>query len=291
MRFAAEGLAQRLPGHGWRFVDTLLGEEAYSESYEFRIVIECDALRSPHFKADLEQFGQIRRAHERIRKVASSTTIDGARFAFEPAAAFSICASMAATPVLISSKTRAYCSSLSAPVRSLSERLPKRDRSSIFTTRRQPCDPLLGALVDQLETDVALLQKSGLFGHGNNHRLERVNVVRARKIGCRHGRKAIKSGAVPPQRDTDRLGFVEVTQAAPTSAAAHPAGLPPLAAKRFGAVRVRAASAGPLSRQRRGALLARIYVRIDYARQGGIEVRQAQIRCRLDASGRVRAVT
>ncbi len=59
------------------------------------------------------------------------------------------------------------------------------------------------------------------------------------------------------------------------------------AARPLGAVSVRAASAGPLSRQRRGALTAPIQVRIDYARQGRIEVRQARIRCRLDAAGRV----
>lgn len=63
------------------------------------------------------------------------------------------------------------------------------------------------------------------------------------------------------------------------------------AAEQFGAVRVRAISAGPLSRQRRGVLAAPIQVRIDYARRGGIEVRQARIRCRLDAAGRVVAVT
>lgn len=66
MRFAAEGLAQRLPGHGWRFVDTLVGEEAYRESYEFRAIVECSALRTPNFKVDKDIAGQIRRAHERI---------------------------------------------------------------------------------------------------------------------------------------------------------------------------------------------------------------------------------
>lgn len=77
MRFAAEGLAHRLPGHGWRFVDTLVGEQAYDESYEFRMVIECAALRSSAFKLDLEQFAQIRRAHERIRSVAATAAFDG----------------------------------------------------------------------------------------------------------------------------------------------------------------------------------------------------------------------
>jgi hypothetical protein len=59
------------------------------------------------------------------------------------------------------------------------------------------------------------------------------------------------------------------------------------AAAPLGAVSVRVASAGPLSRQRRGALTAPINVRIDYERQGGIDVRQARIRCHLDVAGRV----
>lgn len=63
------------------------------------------------------------------------------------------------------------------------------------------------------------------------------------------------------------------------------------AAKPLGAVRVHAASAGTLRRHRRGALTAPIEVRIDYARQGGIEVRQARVGCRLDAAGQVVAVT
>ncbi|WP_157020252.1 GntR family transcriptional regulator [Mesorhizobium xinjiangense] len=68
LRFAAEGLVQRLPGHGWRFVDTLVGEEAFRESYEFRMVVECAALRSPNFKANPAQLTPIRRAHERVLK-------------------------------------------------------------------------------------------------------------------------------------------------------------------------------------------------------------------------------
>ncbi|WP_052017395.1 GntR family transcriptional regulator [Nitratireductor aquibiodomus] len=52
MRFAAEGLVQRLPGHGWRFIDTLLDDDAYVESYEFRIAVECAALTSSGYKVD-----------------------------------------------------------------------------------------------------------------------------------------------------------------------------------------------------------------------------------------------
>ncbi|TIS95368.1 MAG: hypothetical protein E5W87_32150, partial [Mesorhizobium sp.] len=61
------------------------------------------------------------------------------------------------------------------------------------------------------------------------------------------------------------------------------------AATPLGAVRVHAVSAGAL-RQRRGALTAPIEVRIDYARQGGIEVRRAQVGCRVDTAGRVTAI-
>jgi len=66
LRFAAEGLVQRLPGHGWRFADSLVGEDAYRESYEFRIAVECAALKSAGFKADPAQLMPIRRAHERV---------------------------------------------------------------------------------------------------------------------------------------------------------------------------------------------------------------------------------
>ncbi|OAP36737.1 helicase [Sinorhizobium glycinis] len=63
------------------------------------------------------------------------------------------------------------------------------------------------------------------------------------------------------------------------------------AASPLGAVRVSAASAGPLLRHRSGALTAPLAVRIDYAVQGDIQARQARIRCRLDPSGRVVAVS
>ena len=58
------------------------------------------------------------------------------------------------------------------------------------------------------------------------------------------------------------------------------------AAMPYGVVRVDAASSGPLRRQRHGTL-APLRVRIQYARQGGVEVRQARVSCRLDAAGGV----
>jgi DNA-binding GntR family transcriptional regulator len=69
LRFAAEGLAQRLPGHGWRFAESLVGDDAQRESYEFRIAVECAALRSLTFRADPLQLAPVRRAHERILSI------------------------------------------------------------------------------------------------------------------------------------------------------------------------------------------------------------------------------
>jgi DNA-binding GntR family transcriptional regulator len=74
LRFAAEGLAQRLPGHGWRFVDTLVDEDAYRESYEFRMIVECAALRSPRFHIEPLQLLPIRSAHRRILADGGRTT-------------------------------------------------------------------------------------------------------------------------------------------------------------------------------------------------------------------------
>ena len=59
------------------------------------------------------------------------------------------------------------------------------------------------------------------------------------------------------------------------------------AATPFGMVRVGAKSAGTLRRLSQGAVSAPIQVRIHYARQGGTEIRQARIKCQLDATGRV----
>ena len=66
MRFAAEGLAQRQPGHGWRFTDSLDNAKVLQESYEFRIAVECAGLRSSRFTADPAQMSAIRRMHERV---------------------------------------------------------------------------------------------------------------------------------------------------------------------------------------------------------------------------------
>lgn len=66
MRLASEGLAERLRGHGWRFVETLDTDTAIAESYRFRIAVECAGLRQPGYAIDPPKMAQLRRAHERI---------------------------------------------------------------------------------------------------------------------------------------------------------------------------------------------------------------------------------
>lgn len=63
------------------------------------------------------------------------------------------------------------------------------------------------------------------------------------------------------------------------------------AASPFGVVSIYATSAGSVRRLSRGAVSAPIAVRIHYKRQGGAEIRQARIRCHLDATGKVIRLT
>ena len=52
-------------------------------------------------------------------------------------------------------------------------------------------------------------------------------------------------------------------------------------------VRVEAVPAGSVGKHRKGGMVAPLFVRITYARQGGYEVRKARVKCTLDASGQV----
>lgn len=48
-RMSEEGWAERLPGHGWRFLPVLTSMETYRQSYSFRQAIEPAALLEPGF--------------------------------------------------------------------------------------------------------------------------------------------------------------------------------------------------------------------------------------------------
>lgn len=66
MRLSDEGLARRQRGHGWRFVEALDSLDALAESYRFRIIVECAALREPTFKADPGTLRRMKEAHRAI---------------------------------------------------------------------------------------------------------------------------------------------------------------------------------------------------------------------------------
>jgi hypothetical protein len=63
------------------------------------------------------------------------------------------------------------------------------------------------------------------------------------------------------------------------------------AAAPYGAVTVSAKSSGSVRRLKGGMVSAPIHVRIKYQRQGGPEIRQARIKCQLDAAGTVVKLT
>ena len=84
-RLASQGLIARQRGHGWRFVEALESEQAYEESYEFRVAIECAALSSLRFRPDPGRLAEMRRRHEEI---LAAPQLIGPRDWFETNAAF-----------------------------------------------------------------------------------------------------------------------------------------------------------------------------------------------------------
>lgn len=79
MRLAAEGLASRQRGHGWRFADSLDTEQGILESYRFRMTVECGALRQPGYNLDRARIARLREAHEAIL-AKGRTKIGGAEW-------------------------------------------------------------------------------------------------------------------------------------------------------------------------------------------------------------------
>ncbi|PRD51717.1 GntR family transcriptional regulator [Phyllobacterium myrsinacearum] len=69
LRFAAEGLVQRQRGHGWAFAESLDTDQVEEESYQFRMILECGALRHPGFRADKDHLASIRAAQADIMRI------------------------------------------------------------------------------------------------------------------------------------------------------------------------------------------------------------------------------
>jgi DNA-binding GntR family transcriptional regulator len=66
-RIAEEGWAERLPGNGWEFRETLTSKKSYEDGYQFRAVIEQQALLLPTFEPDPEGFRRARATQTRLR--------------------------------------------------------------------------------------------------------------------------------------------------------------------------------------------------------------------------------
>lgn len=86
MRFAAEGLAERRQGHGWRFTECLDNRQAVNESYGFRTIIECGAVMEDGFRADPAQLEALEQEQSALLR-AELSTIRGAAW-FEANANF-----------------------------------------------------------------------------------------------------------------------------------------------------------------------------------------------------------
>jgi DNA-binding GntR family transcriptional regulator len=71
-QIAEEGWIERRPGHGWEFGSTLNSGEAYAKAYQFRAVIESQAILQPSFQADPEVLQAARRQQQEL--------LDGAMF-------------------------------------------------------------------------------------------------------------------------------------------------------------------------------------------------------------------
>lgn len=51
-RMVHEGWIERLPGHGWAFLETLTSSAAYAQSYRFRVLMEPAGILEPTYRPD-----------------------------------------------------------------------------------------------------------------------------------------------------------------------------------------------------------------------------------------------
>lgn len=66
LRMAHERLIERRKGNGWSFLPMLDSVDAKQDSYRFRMILECAALREPGFTVDPAELARIRTQHERF---------------------------------------------------------------------------------------------------------------------------------------------------------------------------------------------------------------------------------
>lgn len=81
-RMQEEGLVEKSAGHGWTFGPALNDEEAYQESYRFRLLVEPAAVLEPNFILPPQRLAGLRERHENM--------IQGAVFSQPVAALFDL---------------------------------------------------------------------------------------------------------------------------------------------------------------------------------------------------------
>ena len=72
VRMAADGLIEKRRGQGWNFPPIVSAPELITESYQFRIAVECAGLLENSFKADAGQLSNSRLAHEKLLQQAEA---------------------------------------------------------------------------------------------------------------------------------------------------------------------------------------------------------------------------
>lgn len=71
-RLQEEGLVEKTPGHDWFFRPALNDEDAFHDSYRYRLLIEPAALREPGFALPARQAKGLRAAHDRLRATGAA---------------------------------------------------------------------------------------------------------------------------------------------------------------------------------------------------------------------------
>lgn len=65
-RLTDDGIIERSPGHGWRFLPALLSVDAHDESYAFRLLIEPASFDQPGFEVDEALLRHSRAKHQEL---------------------------------------------------------------------------------------------------------------------------------------------------------------------------------------------------------------------------------
>lgn len=65
-QLSSQGIMQRTQGYGWSFLPSVDSEQAYEESYQFRMLIEPAGILEAKFKVEPAAFARVRATHRRM---------------------------------------------------------------------------------------------------------------------------------------------------------------------------------------------------------------------------------